>query len=49
MEILPHRPPFLFIDKIYELTDDLVIGVKNVTIDEDFLKDIFLITQLCLE
>ena len=27
MEILPHRTPFLFIDKIYELTDDLVIGV----------------------
>ena len=41
MEILPHRPPFLFIDKIYELTDDLVIGVKNVTIDEDFFKGHF--------
>ena len=41
MEILPHRPPFLFIDKIYELSDDLVIGVKNVTIDEDFFKGHF--------
>jgi UDP-3-O-[3-hydroxymyristoyl] N-acetylglucosamine deacetylase/3-hydroxyacyl-[acyl-carrier-protein] dehydratase len=41
MEILPHRPPFLFIDKIYELTDDQVIGVKNVTIDEDFFKGHF--------
>ena len=41
MEILPHRPPFLFIDKIYELNDDLVIGVKNVTIDEDFFKGHF--------
>ena len=41
MEILPHRPPFLFIDKIYELTDDMVIGVKNVTIDEDFFKGHF--------
>ncbi len=41
MEILPHRPPFLFIDKIYELTDDIVIGVKNVTIDEDFFKGHF--------
>jgi len=41
MDILPHRPPFLFIDKIYELTDDLVIGVKNVTIDEDFFKGHF--------
>ena len=41
MDILPHRPPFLFIDKIYELNDDLVIGVKNVTIDEDFFKGHF--------
>ena len=41
MEILPHRPPFLFIDKIYELSDDMVIGVKNVTIDEDFFKGHF--------
>ena len=41
MEILPHRPPFLFIDKIYELTNNLVIGVKNVTIDEDFFKGHF--------
>jgi len=41
MEILPHRPPFLFIDKIYELNDDHVIGVKNVTIDEDFFKGHF--------
>ena len=41
MDILPHRPPFLFIDKIYELSDDLVIGVKNVTIDEDFFKGHF--------
>ena len=41
MEILPHRPPFLFIYKIYELSDDMVIGVKNVTIDEDFFKGHF--------
>tara|TARA_B100000900_G_scaffold54565_1_gene40540 strand:- start:4687 stop:6090 length:1404 start_codon:yes stop_codon:yes gene_type:complete len=41
MDILPHRPPFLFIDKIYELNDDLVVGVKNVTIDEDFFKGHF--------
>ena len=41
MEILPHRPPFLFIDKIYELTNNMVIGVKNVTIDEDFFKGHF--------
>ena len=41
MEILPHRPPFLFVDKIYELSENHVVGVKNVTIDEDFFKGHF--------
>ena len=35
-KILPHRPPFLLIDKIIKLTEDVVVGVKNVTITEDF-------------
>jgi len=34
--ILPHRPPFLFIDKILEMGKDYVVGVKNVTINEPF-------------
>jgi UDP-3-O-[3-hydroxymyristoyl] N-acetylglucosamine deacetylase/3-hydroxyacyl-[acyl-carrier-protein] dehydratase len=34
MAKLPHRPPFLFIDKIYELSETHVIGVKNVTMNE---------------
>ena len=34
MAKLPHRPPFLFIDKIYELTETHVVGVKNVTMNE---------------
>lgn len=34
--ILPHRPPFLFIDKILEMGKDHVVGVKNVTINETF-------------
>ncbi len=33
---LPHRHPFLLVDKIYELTDKYVIGVKNVTFNEFF-------------
>jgi UDP-3-O-[3-hydroxymyristoyl] N-acetylglucosamine deacetylase/3-hydroxyacyl-[acyl-carrier-protein] dehydratase len=41
MNILPHRPPFLFIDKILELTKTYVVGVKNVTINEDFFKGHF--------
>ncbi len=36
MEILPHRPPFLLIDKIMELTKNHVVGVKNVTMNEHF-------------
>lgn len=35
MEKLPHRQPFLLIDKILELTDMHVVGLKNVTINED--------------
>ncbi len=33
---LPHRSPFLLVDKIYELTETHVIGVKNVTFNEYF-------------
>ena len=36
MEILPHRPPFLLVDKIMELSEEHVIGVKNVTMNEPF-------------
>ena len=36
MEILPHRPPFLLIDRILELTDKSVVGMKNVTMNESF-------------
>lgn len=36
MSILPHRPPFLLIDRILELTDKLVVGMKNVTMNESF-------------
>ena len=33
---LPHRHPFLFVDKIIELTDTVIVGVKNVTFNEWF-------------
>lgn len=36
MEMLPHRPPFLLVDKILELTEEHVIGIKNVTMNEPF-------------
>ncbi|TDQ25529.1 bifunctional UDP-3-O-[3-hydroxymyristoyl] N-acetylglucosamine deacetylase/3-hydroxyacyl-ACP dehydratase [Tenacibaculum caenipelagi] len=36
MDILPHRPPFLLIDRIIELSDKHVVGMKNVTMNENF-------------
>ena len=36
MSILPHRPPFLFIDRIIEMSESHVVGMKNVTMNEDF-------------
>lgn len=33
---LPHRPPFLFIDKILEMGEDYIVGMKNVTMNEPF-------------
>ncbi|QEM13281.1 bifunctional UDP-3-O-[3-hydroxymyristoyl] N-acetylglucosamine deacetylase/3-hydroxyacyl-ACP dehydratase [Mucilaginibacter rubeus] len=41
MGMLPHRQPFLMIDKILELTKNHVVGCKNVTINEEFFKGHF--------
>ena len=41
MDMLPHRPPFLLIDKIMELSDNHVVGIKNVTMNEDFFNGHF--------
>lgn len=35
-KILPHRPPFLLVDKIISRTETSVVGVKNVTMNEPF-------------
>ena len=36
MSILPHRPPFLLVDRILELSKNHVVGMKNVTMNEFF-------------
>jgi len=36
MAVLPHRPPFLLIDRIIEMSDTHVVGMKNVTMNENF-------------
>ena len=41
MKMLPHRQPFLLIDKIFELSDTHVLGSKNVTMNEDFFRGHF--------
>lgn len=36
IKILPHRYPFLLLDKVIERTDTTLVGVKNVTMNEPF-------------
>ncbi len=41
-KILPHRYPFLMVDKIVELEDNKrIVGIKNVTINEEFFQGHF--------
>jgi UDP-3-O-[3-hydroxymyristoyl] N-acetylglucosamine deacetylase/3-hydroxyacyl-[acyl-carrier-protein] dehydratase len=39
--VLPHRPPFLFLDRIVELTPTRVVGVRTFHADEHFFKGHF--------
>ncbi len=39
--LLPHRYPFLLIDRVLELTDDKVVALKNVTLNEPFFQGHF--------
>lgn len=41
MNILPHRPPFLFVDKILEISDTSITGLKYVSPDESYFKGHF--------
>ena len=40
-EILPHRYPMLLVDRILEISDRRVVGVKNVTANEPFFQGHF--------
>lgn len=40
-EILPHRYPFLLVDKITDFTENKIRGIKNVTINEPFFQGHF--------
>ena len=42
MEFLPHRYPFILVDRIIELVpDERIVGLKNVTINEPFFQGHF--------
>jgi 3-hydroxyacyl-[acyl-carrier-protein] dehydratase len=42
MELLPHRYPFILVDRIIELLpDERIVGLKNVTINEPFFQGHF--------
>ena len=40
-ETVPHRYPFLFVDRIVECTSDAIVGVKNVSANEPFFQGHF--------
>ena len=41
MQLLPHRYPFLMVDKIIEISDTHVVGIKNITFNEGFFQGHF--------
>lgn len=40
-ELLPHRYPFLLVDKIIDMSESYIVGVKNVTTNEPFFQGHF--------
>jgi beta-hydroxyacyl-ACP dehydratase FabZ len=40
-QILPHRYPFLLVDRIIELEAERIVGIKNVTVNEPFFNGHF--------
>lgn len=47
MEFLPHRYPFLLVDRILEVGEGRIVGLKNVTINEPFFRDTFPVSRSC--
>ncbi len=35
-KLLPHRPPFLMVDRITEMTPEYVVGIKNIGVNEGY-------------
>lgn len=41
MDILPHRYPFLLVDRVLEINEDAIVALKNVTYNEPFFQGHF--------
>jgi UDP-3-O-[3-hydroxymyristoyl] N-acetylglucosamine deacetylase/3-hydroxyacyl-[acyl-carrier-protein] dehydratase len=41
MEVLPHRPPFLMVDRVTRIEGDQIVAVKNITINESYFQGHF--------
>ena len=41
MQILPHRYPFLMVDRVMSVDGNKIVGIKNVTINEPFFQGHF--------
>ena len=41
MEIIPHRYPFLLIDKVESLEGNKIVAIKNVTVNENYFQGHF--------
>lgn len=40
-KVLPHRYPFLLVDRVLETTDESIVAIKNVTANEEFFNGHF--------
>ncbi len=40
-KVLPHRYPFLLVDRVLEATDEKITAIKNVTVNEEFFNGHF--------
>lgn len=40
-KLLPHRYPFLMVDKVIEIGENHIVGVKNITVNEEFFQGHF--------
>jgi len=41
MKLLPHRPPFLMVDRVLKIEGSKIVGVKNVTMNEGYFQGHF--------